>query len=134
MTSPTMAELREVPLFSTLDDVQLQVVATFLSTESYRSGRSIVREGEVGYVFFVIKSGQADVTQGAQVLRLLGPGDFFGEIAIVSEDGKRTATVSARTSVDVWAMLGTSFRQLQVQDPGVAETLRAAIDKRLANG
>lgn len=134
MTSPTMAELREVPLFSTLDDVQLQVVATFLSTESYRSGRSIVREGEVGYVFFVIKSGQADVTQGAQVLRLLGPGDFFGEIAIVSEDGKRTATVSARTSVDVWAMLGTSFRQLQVQDPEVAETLRVAIDNRLSNG
>ncbi|MFL6288497.1 MAG: cyclic nucleotide-binding domain-containing protein [Actinomycetes bacterium] len=134
MTSPTVAELREVPLFSTLNDVQLQVVASFLSTESYRSGRSIVREGEVGYVFFVIKSGQADVTQGARVLRLLGPGDFFGEIAIVSEDGKRTATVSARTSVEVWAMVGTSFRQLQVKDPDVAQTLSVAIDNRLSNG
>jgi CRP-like cAMP-binding protein len=134
MTAPTMAELREVPLFSTLDDIQLQVVAGFLTTESYRSGRSIVREGEVGYEFFVIKSGQADVTQGARVLRLLGPGEFFGEIAIVSEDGKRTATVSARTSVEVWAMLGTSFRQLQVQDPEVAQRLSDAIDKRLSNG
>ncbi|MFL6071138.1 MAG: cyclic nucleotide-binding domain-containing protein [Actinomycetes bacterium] len=134
MTSPTVAELREVPLFSTLNDVQLQVVASFLTTESYRSGRSIVREGEVGYVFFVIKSGQADVTQGARVLRLLGPGDFFGEIAIVSEDGKRTATVSARTSVEVWAMVGTSFRQLQVKDPDVAQTLSVAIDNRLSNG
>ena len=134
MTAPTMAELREVPLFSTLDDIQLQVVAGFLTTESYRSGRSIVREGEVGYEFFVMKSGQADVTQGARVLRLLGPGEFFGEIAIVSEDGKRTATVSARTSVEVWAMLGTSFRQLQVQDPEVAQRLSDAIDKRLSNG
>ena len=134
MTAPTMAELREVPLFSTLDDIQLQVVAGFLTTESYRSGRSIVREGEVGYEFFVMKSGQADVTQGARVLRLLGPGEFFGEIAIVSGDGKRTATVSARTSVEVWAMLGTSFRQLQVQDPEVAQRLSDAIDKRLSNG
>ena len=134
MTAPTMAELREVPLFSTLDDIQLQVVAGFLTTASYRSGRSIVREGEVGYEFFVMKSGQADVTQGARVLRLLGPGEFFGEIAIVSGDGKRTATVSARTSVEVWAMLGTSFRQLQVQDPEVAQRLSDAIDKRLSNG
>ena len=96
MGLPTPDELRVSPLLAMLDDRQLHVVGAFLTPETYQSGRSIVREGDVGYVLFIIKSGEAEVSRGAEILRRLAPGDFFGEIAIVSEDGKRTATVTAR--------------------------------------
>jgi CRP-like cAMP-binding protein len=134
MGLPTPDELRVSPLLAMLDDRQLHVVGAFLTPETYQSGRSIVREGDVGYVLFIIKSGDADVSRGSEILRRLGPGDFFGEIAIVSEDGKRTATVTARTDVDVWSMFGTSFRKLQVEYPDVAAALEAVVAARLAQG
>ena len=134
MGLPTPDELRVSPLLAMLDDRQLHVVGAFLTPETYQSGRSIVREGDVGYVLFIIKSGEAEVTREAEVLRRLEPGDFFGEIAIVSEDGKRTATVTARTDVDVWSMFGTSFRKLQVEYPDVAAALEAVVAERLAQG
>jgi|tagenome__1003787_1003787.scaffolds.fasta_scaffold20880114_3 CRP-like cAMP-binding protein len=134
MGLPTPDELRVSPLLAMLDDRQLHVVGAFLTPETYQSGRSIVREGDVGYVLFIIKSGEAEVSRGAEILRRLAPGDFFGEIAIVSEDGKRTATVTARTDVDVWSMFGTSFRKLQVEYPDVAAALEAVVAERLAQG
>jgi cAMP-dependent protein kinase regulator/CRP/FNR family cyclic AMP-dependent transcriptional regulator/cGMP-dependent protein kinase 2 len=132
MSTATPDDLRGVPLLSGLDEPQLRVVLRHLTTESYRPGQSIVREGEVGYSFFVIKSGRAEVTSGDQVLRQLGPGDFFGELGISSRDGKRTATVTARDQVDVWAMLGTNFRQLQLEHTEVAELIREAAGRRLS--
>ena len=132
MTGATADDLRSVPLFSGLDDRQLGVVGGFLTTESYRSGQSIVREGDVGYSFFVIKSGHVDVTSGDQVLPRLGPGDFFGELAILSADGKRTATVSARDQVEVWAMFGTSFRELQIDHADIADAIQVTAQQRLS--
>jgi CRP-like cAMP-binding protein len=119
-----------VPLFATLDQHQLQVLADRMTTESYRSGQSIVREGDVGYTFFVMRSGMADVTRGTVALRDLKPGDFFGELGILSQDGKRTATVTARSDVEVWAMFGTDFRALQTDDADVASALQRAVDER----
>jgi CRP-like cAMP-binding protein len=130
MSATTPDDLREVPLFATLDQHQLQVLADRMTTESYRSGQSIVREGDVGYTFFVMRSGMADVTRGTVALRDLKPGDFFGELGILSQDGKRTATVTARSDVEVWAMFGTDFRALQTDDADVASALQRAVDER----
>ena len=135
MGLPTPDELRVSPLLSMLDDRQLHVVGAFLTPETYQSGRSIVREGDVGYVLFIIKSGEAEVSREAEILRRLAPGDFFGEIAIVSEDGKADLPpVTARTDVDVWSMFGTSFRKIQVEYPDVAAALEAVVAERLAQG
>jgi CRP-like cAMP-binding protein len=130
MSATTPDDLREVPLFATLDQHQLQVLADRMTTESYRSGQSIVREGDVGYTFFVMRSGMEDVTRGKVALRDLEPGDFFGELGILSQDGKRTATVTARSDVEVWAMFGTDFRALQTDDADVASALQRAVDER----
>ncbi|HEX5016933.1 MAG TPA: cyclic nucleotide-binding domain-containing protein [Actinomycetes bacterium] len=134
MTQATPDDLRHVPLLSGLDDRQLQVVASHLTAESYRSGQSIVREGDVGYSIFIIKTGRVDVTSGDRVLRQLGPGDFFGELGIVSPDGKRTATVTARDDAEVWTMLGTSFRQLELDNADVAEAIQVTAQRRLSEG
>ena len=130
MSSPEPSELRNVPIFETLSEDELGIVASLMSSESYLSGRSIVREGDVGYEFYVIKEGTADVTAGVAVLRKLGPGDFFGELGIASRDGKRTATVTARTDVVVWSMLGTSLGLVEGQHPEIAAKVQAAVDER----
>lgn len=127
---PKPTELRSIPIFASLDDDQLRVVANSLTEADYPFGRSVVREGEVGYVFYVIKEGGADVTRGTEVLRRLGPGDFFGEVGLGSSDGKRTATVTARTDLVVWSVLGTDLRQIEKSHPEIAAKLQAALDDR----
>jgi CRP-like cAMP-binding protein len=134
MPSVTADDLRITTLLSHLDDSALQEIAPFVTRESYVSGRTLVREGDVEYVFYVIRSGRVAVTTGSELLRSLGPGDFFGELALMSDEGKRTATVTARGDVEVLAMLGTCFRQLQVEHPAVAGALQAAINERLSTG
>lgn len=129
-TTPTPDELREIPLLSTLSDQTLTVLVDYFTTADFRSGQSIVREGDVGYTFFVIRSGHVDVTQGTETLRMLNPGDFFGEIAIKSSDGKRSATVTARDDVEVWTMLGHGLRRLEVEHPDVAKALQQAAAER----
>jgi CRP-like cAMP-binding protein len=130
MSTTTPDDLRDVPLLAALDPQQIEMLAERLTTESYRLGQSIVREGEIGYSFFIVKSGTADVTREAEVLRDLKPGDFFGEMGIMSVDGKRTATVTARSDVEVWAMFGTDFRVLQRDHADVAEALQNAVKER----
>lgn len=131
MSRPTRAELENIELFSGLDTSELTIVASLLTLEAYKNGLSIVREGEVGYVFYVLKAGRAEVSHEGTLLRVLEPGDFFGEVAIFG-DGKRSTTVTARGDVEVWAMFGTSLGQLEREHPDIAATLRSTVRDRLA--
>lgn len=124
--------LEEVPLLESLDDEQRAVVADHLDLEIYHPGQAIVREGESGYSFFIIKSGEAVVTRDGEELRTMSHGDFFGEVAIMGQDGRRTATVTATTDLEAWAMFGTSFRELQVGHGEVAQALEKAVAERRA--
>ena len=124
------SELESVALFSGLDANERDIIAGLLSLESYGNGLSIVREGEVGYVFYVVKTGRAEVSHEGTLLRVLEPGDFFGEIAILG-DGKRSTTVTARGDVEVWAMFGTSLGQLERDHPEIASTIQGAVRERL---
>ena len=133
MSQTTGSELQSVALFADLDDHERNIVAEHLTLESYMNGRTIVREGEVGYVFYVIKEGRAEISHEGTLLRVLEQGDFFGEIAILG-DGKRTTTVTARGDAEVWAMLGTNLGQLERDHPDIASTLRGTVRERLAAG
>jgi CRP-like cAMP-binding protein len=134
MTDVDPERLRVSPLFSGLGADDLEAVASLLGSQTYGKGRSIVREGDIGYDFFVIAAGEADVTHEATVLGRLGPGDFFGELGIASSDGKRTATVTARTDVEVWTMYGSAVQRLQREHPHVTATLAAAVRERATDG
>jgi len=133
MSKATGSELESVVLFSGLDANERTIVADLLTLETYGSGLSIVREGEVGYVFYVLKTGRAEVSHEGTLLRVLEPGDFFGEIAILG-DGKRSTTVTARGDVEVWAMFGTNLGQLEREHPEIASTIQETVRERQANG
>src|SRR3954447_13419541 len=85
--------IRKVPLFSKLSKKGLEAVAGIADEMDLPTGKALTREGEPGREFFVLLDGAADVRKGGKRLRTLGPGDFLGEIALLTKL-PRTATVT----------------------------------------
>jgi CRP-like cAMP-binding protein len=133
MPQPKPEELGRVPLFDSLSDEARSVLADLFEVRHFEPGAAILKRGHDGYSFFVIYRGHASVANDRKELRTLGPGDFFGEIAIMRE-GRRTATVTAEDPITVWELFGTSFRELEGDRPEVAEALQQAARDRLATG
>src|SRR5262245_57168228 len=100
--NPDPARLAVLPLFETLSPTELDLVASWTDERTVSRGQSLVSEGAPGYVFFVIEEGTAAVEREGELLGELGPGDHFGEIAIV-DGGKRTATVLATSDMKIFA-------------------------------
>jgi CRP/FNR family transcriptional regulator, cyclic AMP receptor protein len=119
--------LRQVPLFSDLDQRELQDIASAMKSRTFSSGQEIAVEGESGVGFFVIEDGQAKVTVGGDEVRTLGPGDYFGEVALITQ-GPRTATVTAATDLKTYGMTSWEFRPLVEDTPSLAwKMLQSAV-------
>jgi CRP-like cAMP-binding protein len=119
MASEAAALLKQVPLFSDLDNRELENIASSMKQRTFSSGQEIAVEGESGVGFFVIEDGEAKVTVHGDEVRRLGPGDYFGEIALISQ-GARTATVTADTDLKTYGMTFWDFRPLVEETPGIA--------------
>ena len=119
MASQAADLLQQVPLFSDLDRKEVEEVASAMKQRTFSAGQSIAVEGEQGVGFFVIEDGQAKVTVGGDERRTLGPGDYFGEVALISK-GARTATVTAETELKTYGMTFWDFRPLVEEKPGIA--------------
>jgi CRP-like cAMP-binding protein len=128
---PTGDDLATIPLFADLDDASRVKLAGLFEVQEYGPGKQLVTEGDSGYTFYVIAEGRVATTQGDKHLGYLEAGDFFGEIAIMGEEGRRTATVTAVTPVVAWLMFGASFRTLQLKEPHVSASLQTAMSRRL---
>ena len=127
----SVADLATVPLFNSLDDEQLGELATWFHLQTQTEGTRLVGEGAPGYTFFILTAGTAVVTSEGQSLATLGPGDFFGEIAILG-DGRRSATVTSTSPVKVLVMFGTEFRRLEAAHPEIASHIAEAMQARVA--
>lgn len=123
--------LRGVPLFSDVSDKDLQTIASSMRRRAFQPGEHIVAEGEGGVGFFFVESGTLAVTKGDVHRATLGPGDHFGEIALLA-GADRTATVSAETDVVCWGMPAWSFRPLVREQPSVTIKLLEAMARQLA--
>ena len=121
--------LKQSPLFAGLNRKERQALAPRTDEVDLEQGRVIVREGEWPYEFFAIEQGTVEVRRGDQLLAELGPGDFFGEMGLVS-DTRRNASVVASSPVTVIVMTGQAFRQTAREMPEVAAKIRAAIEER----
>src|SRR5262245_1809367 len=121
--------LADLPLFSPLTPDERELVAGWAELRTASPGDRICGEGASGYTFFVLCSGAADVTQEGKELRGLGPGDFFGELAILG-DGRRSATVTAAEPSTMLVFFGTEFRRLEAELPEVAAQIRQAVEQR----
>jgi CRP/FNR family transcriptional regulator, cyclic AMP receptor protein len=119
--------LKRVPLFSDLEEKELQHIANSMKQRRFSSGQQIAVEGQSGVGFFVIEDGQAKVTVGGDEVRTLGPGDYFGEVALITQ-GARTATVTADSDLTTWGMTFWDFRPLVEDTPSIAwKLLQSAV-------
>jgi voltage-gated potassium channel len=127
--SVSVDTLADLPLFESLTGEQLESVAGWADVRTASPGDRLCGEGASGYSFFILSSGAADVTREGQELRRLGPGDFFGELAILG-DGRRSATVTAAKPSTMVVFFGTEFRRLEAELPEVAARIRQAVEQR----
>lgn len=119
--------LKQVPLFSDLDDRERAEIASAMKQRTFSAGQSIAVEGESGVGFFVIEDGEAKVTVHGDEVRTLGPGDYFGEVALITQ-GPRTATVTADTDLKTYGMTFWDFRPLVEETPSLAwKLLQSAV-------
>jgi CRP-like cAMP-binding protein len=129
MPGPAVDLLRRVPLFSDLDNRELQEIAGSMKQRSFSTGQQIAVEGESGVGFFIIEDGDASVTVHGDEVRRLGPGDYFGEIALIAQT-PRTATVTAESDLKTYGMTFWDFRPLVEETPGIAWKLLQSFAKQ----
>jgi CRP-like cAMP-binding protein len=131
-----MKHLNGIALFERLSKDQLAEVARKADEIDVEAGKRLVSAGRFGYEFFVIENGTAEVVREDEHIADLGPGDFFGEMALLG-DTVRNADVITRSPMTAMVMTDSAFRSLARQMPEVAEEICAACRRRteeLASG
>jgi CRP/FNR family cyclic AMP-dependent transcriptional regulator len=122
--------LRAVPLFAELSTRDLKRLAASMTEMSFEPGHEVVAQGRGGVGFFVILDGRAKVSQDGEERGVLGPGDYFGEMALIDGDD-RAASVHADGELRCAAMTAWSFRPFVKEHPDVAWALLTALVKRV---
>jgi CRP-like cAMP-binding protein len=130
VAKPSLDLLRGVRLFSELDDRFLTALADEFNTRSYAAGETLATEGEPGRTLLLIEEGEVVVTVHGDEVGRLGPGDAFGEMALVDRSA-RSATVKAETDVRAHQLPVWSFRPLVEGHPEVAWSLLEALAQRV---
>jgi len=130
MPRPSSDTIAQVPLLAGLERRELERVADAFKERRFSAGDSLATEGQKGAGFFVIGEGTATVTVGGAERGKLGPGDYFGEIALIDE-GARTATITADTDMTCYGMTFWEFRPFVESDSRVAWKLLQALAAKL---
>jgi CRP-like cAMP-binding protein len=121
--------LRRLPLFAGLSDKRLAWATTMVDPFEVAPGAVLVNEGAYGKHVFVIVSGSASVTVGAESLPPVGPGDVIGEMGVL-DHAPRAATVTAATPMELLAIDQLTFTDL-LREPGVARRIMQGMAERL---
>ena len=121
--------LKRLPLFADLSDHQLKQIATWADEVDLPPGKHLVEQGDFPHEFFVIESGTAEVTRDGQHIADLGPGDFFGEMAL-HDALRRTATVTTTSDVSAVVMFQREFHIMDEHMPQVCQKIHDVMDER----
>jgi CRP-like cAMP-binding protein len=127
---PNIELIRGVPLFADADEKFLDRLAGEFIERTYAPGETITEEGEAGRTFVVIETGEATVTVHGQEVGKLGPGDAFGEMALIDKSA-RSATVKAEGEVHGYQLPVWSFRPIVESHPEMAWALLEALAERV---
>ena len=122
--------LGKIPLFEGLSTEQLLAVSETAEDISFRSGEEVFRKGEVGQHLFVLVTGEVKVLSGDLHLATLGPGECFGELALL-DNSTRTATIRAQGPITCLKLARTDFEDLLDVSPDLARTVMSVLSLRL---
>ena len=127
----TVDELKQVPLFNSLNQRQLRRLAGKVKERKFKAGTAVVREGKMsGIGFFIVTDGLASVSVDGNEMATVGPGDHFGELALIAER-ERTATVTAQTALECLELTAWDFREFVKSDADVSWKLLQHVVKLL---
>ena len=127
---PAIEQMQRIPLFSACTRQELELILSRTTELRFKAGDVLTREGDRGHEFLVIVDGQANVLIGGQKIATLGPGEFFGELALL-DDGPRTATVVAETDLVAEVSSQREFNDLIEGAPHLAKKLLVGLARRL---
>jgi CRP/FNR family transcriptional regulator, cyclic AMP receptor protein len=119
-----------VPLFSELSEGELEQVARLFKQRTFAAGETVAREGSGGAAFYLIESGTAAVSVAGQERAGLGPGEYFGEIALIDE-GARSATITATDELVCYGLTYWDFRPLVMENAAICWKLLQFMVQRL---
>ncbi len=129
MSAP-VETLQGVPLFAELEQRELEQLGRQMHERRFPEGADVTSEGAGGAGFFVIAEGNADVAVGGEHRASLGPGDFFGEIALI-DTGVRSPSITATTDLLCYGLTPWEFRPFVEEHPKVAWALLQTLAGRL---
>ena len=121
------------PLFAALSRHDLVELAKRTEDLEVAEGKVLARDGDIGQEFFVIVDGEVSITKDGQEVRRLGPGDFFGEVALVWDSARRTATVTAATPLRFFVLTRQAFRGLIGSHPEIERCVLEALEARVGS-
>jgi CRP/FNR family cyclic AMP-dependent transcriptional regulator len=132
MATPSVDLLHRVPLFAELKPKELEKLRSSFKERTFPEGEDVASEGETGGGgrFFVIESGEAIVSVHGEERGRLGPGDYFGDVAMIDR-GERTATIHAASDLKCYSLTFWDFRPLVESDARIAWPLLQVMAKRL---
>jgi CRP-like cAMP-binding protein len=126
----TVEMLQKVPLFAGLEKRELEEIAGSMRERRVAAGGMVVEQGAGGAGFFVIDEGEADVFVDGEHRNTIGPGDYFGEIALLT-GSDRTATITAKTDMLCYGMTSWDFKPLVEDNATIAWKLLTAMAQKL---
>jgi CRP/FNR family transcriptional regulator, cyclic AMP receptor protein len=124
--------LQRVPLFAGLERKELESIAGRMRERTFPEGQTVTEQGAGGAGFFVVESGEAQVSVDGVRRGTIGPGDYFGEIALLT-GSERTATIVATTDLHCYGMTPWDFRPLVEGNPQIAWKLLQSMAEKLAS-
>ena len=127
-------DLRSVPLFADLSDDALRELSVWLDEVKVSGGKHLVDEGDYAYNLFVILEGKAQVIRDGEEVAELGPGDFFGEMGVLGQEGRRNATVVAKGQTKLLTLATYDVDRMKKSAPEMLDTLRKAVEERSGEG
>jgi CRP/FNR family transcriptional regulator, cyclic AMP receptor protein len=130
MADPKLDLLHSIPLFSRLSRSDLELLGKLTDEIEVPAGRVLMREGESGSEMFIIASGHVGVEHGGKTIAELGPGDWLGEMAILSE-GTRTATATATEPMRAFVVAHREFHSLMDKMPSIRAAVLDCVAERL---
>ena len=123
--------LEQIPLFEGLPHQELERIARSFKQRRFSAGDTVAAEGSGGVGFFVIGEGTASVDVHGEPRGQLGSGDYFGEIALIDDKARRTATITAETDLTCYGLTSWDFRPLVETNAEIAWKLLQVMAKRL---
>lgn len=130
MAGPSVELLQRVPLFAELKPRELERLSGSFKERIFNEGEAVASEGGGAAGFFIIESGEAVVTVHGEERGRLGPGDYFGDVAMIDQ-GERTASILAKSDLKCYGLTFWDFRPLVESDARIAWPLLQAMAKRL---